>query len=67
MYMIWLATVMNGQQRPLTVPTILVLAGEAVTFTATTPRAVAATSIRALDVTTFLLGHFYTCRTDVGT
>ena len=57
MYMIWLATVMNGQQRPLTVPTILVLAGEAITTTATTTRAIATTIVLAIAMTTFPSGH----------
>ena len=64
MYMIWLVIVGNGQQRPLAIPTILALAGEALTTSAATTRAFATTSIRAIAVTTFLLGHFYTCRTE---
>ena len=48
--MIWLVTAMNGQQRPLAIPTILVLAGEATTASAAT--------------TPFPSGHFYTCRTE---
>ena len=64
MYMIWLVIVWNGQQRPIAIPAILVLAGEAITLTATTTRAVAATAMRALALTTFLLGHFYICRTE---
>ena len=64
MYGIWQVTVMNGQQRPVAVPTILVLAGEAVTVTASYPRAFAAASLRALAVTASLSGHFYTCRTE---
>ena len=64
MYMIWLATVMNGQQRPLAVPTVLVLTGEAITLAAATARALATASLRAVAMTTFLLGHFYTCRTE---
>ena len=57
MYMIWLVTVGNGQQRPLAVPAILVLAGEAITTTATTTRAIATTTIRVIAMTTFPSGH----------
>ncbi len=64
MYMIWLVTVGNGQQRPLAIPTILVLAGEATTASAATTRAVASATVRAVALTTFLLGHFYICRTE---
>ena len=62
--MIWLVTVGNGQQRPLAIPTILVLAGEATTASAATTRAVASATVRAIAVTTFPLGHFYICRTE---
>ena len=62
--MIWQVIAENGQQRPIAIPTFLVLAGEAVTTTATTTRAFAATAIRALALTAFPLGHFYTCRTE---
>ena len=62
--MIWQVIAENGQQRPIAVPTILVLAGEAITTAATTTRAVASTAIRALAMATFPLGHFYTCRTE---
>ena len=62
--MIWLATVMNGQQRPVAVPTVFVLAVEAVTPSSTSTRALASPAIRALAVTTFPLGHFYICRTE---
>ena len=61
--MIWQVIVMNGQQRPLAVPTILVLTGEAIAPTATATRAVA-TVVRAIAMKTFLLGHFYICRTE---
>ena len=64
MYMIWLVTVGNGQQRPIAVPSLLVLAGEAITATATTTRAIATASVRAVAVAAFPLGHFYTCRTE---
>ena len=64
MYMIWLVTVLNGQQRPLAVPAILALAGEAVTAAAAATRAVAAAAIRAVAMAAFLLGHFYICRTE---
>ena len=62
--MIWLVTVGNGQQRPLALPTFLVLTGEAFTTAATTTRAFAATPIRAIAMATFPSGHFYTCRTE---
>ena len=62
--MIWLVTVGNGQQRPIAVPSLLVLAGEAITATATTTRAIATASVRAVAMTPFPLGHFYTCRTE---
>lgn len=62
MYMIWLATVMNGQQRPIDVPSILVLAGEAITASAA-GRAIAAAIVLAIAMTTSPLGHFYICRT----
>ena len=65
MYMIWLVIVMNGQQRPIAVPTVLVLSGEAFAATAaTSSRAVATTAFRVLAVTSFPSGHFYTCRTE---
>ena len=64
MYMIWLVTVGNGQQRPIAIPTFLVLSGEAFTVAAATTRAFAAAAVRAIAVATFLLGHFYTCRTE---
>ena len=65
MYMIWLVTVLNGQQRPVAIPAILVLTGEAITATAaTTSRAFARAAVRAIVVTTSLSGHFYTCRTE---
>ena len=64
MYMIWLVTAMNGQQRPVAIlPAILVLSGVAVTATAPTTRAVATTIALALAVASFPLGHFYICRT----
>ena len=62
--MIWLATVMNGQQRPIAIPAFLVLTGEAITATAATTRAVAASLALAVAMTTFPLGHFYICRTE---
>ena len=62
--MIWLVTVGNGQQRPIAFPTLLVLAGEAVPTTAATTRAIAATAVRVLAMTSFPSGHFYTCRTE---
>ena len=62
--MIWLATVMNGQQRPIAVPSVLVLSGEAITATAATTRAIATASIRVIALPTFPSGHFYTCRTE---
>ena len=64
MYGIWQVTVMNGQQRPLAIPAVLVLTGEAYTSAATTARAFAATTLRAMAVTTSLSGHFYICRTE---
>ena len=65
MYMIWLVTVGNGQQRPMAVPTVLVLTGEAVTTTAAAAsRAIAATTVRVLAMSSFPSGHFYTCRTE---
>ena len=64
MYMIWLATVMNGQQRPIAIPTLLVLAGEAVTAAAASTRALATALVLAIAMTTFPSGHFYTCRTE---
>lgn len=64
MYGIWQVTVMNGQQRPLAIPTILVLAGEAYTATAPTTRAIASATVRALALATSLSGHFYICRTE---
>ena len=63
MYMIWQVIAENGQQRPIAIPTVLALAGEAFTTADTTTRAIAATTIRAIAMTTFPLGHFYTCRT----
>ena len=62
--MIWQVIVWNGQQRPLTIPAILVLIEEAITSTATTTRAFAATIVLAVAVSAFLSGHFYTCRTE---
>ena len=62
--MIWLVTVGNGQQRPVAIPTILVLTGEAITASATTTRAIASTTIRAVAMAASLSGHFYTCRTE---
>ena len=62
--MIWQVIVMNGQQRPIAIPPILALTGEAITTTATSTRAFAATSLRAVALTSFPLGHFYTCRTE---
>ena len=62
MYMIWLVTVGNGQQRPISIPVLLVLTEEAIATTATTTRAVA--TVRTITVTASLSGHFYTCRTE---
>ena len=64
MYMIWQVIAENGQQRPIAVPTFLVLTGEAVTAAATATRAVATTTLRAIALAAFPLGHFYTCRTE---
>ena len=64
MYGIWQVTVMNGQQRPVAVPTVLVLSGEADTTTAAATRAVATTTVRAIAVSASLSGHFYICRTE---
>ena len=61
MYGIWLVTVLNGQQRPIAVPAVLVLAGAA---TATAARAIATAAVRAIAVAASLAGHFYTCRTE---
>ena len=63
-YGIWQVTVMNGQQRPIAIPTFLVLSGEADTPTATRARAVAAATMRAVAMTASLSGHFYICRTE---
>ena len=64
MCMIWQVIVWNGQQRPIAIPTLLVLSGEAFTLTAAATRAIATAPLRAVAMTTFLLGHFYTCRTE---
>ena len=64
MCMIWQVIVENGQQRPIEIPALLVLTGEAFTTAATTTRAFAATPIRAIAMATFPSGHFYTCRTE---
>ena len=64
MYMIWLATVMNGQQRPLAIPAFLALTGEAITAAAAATRAIAAALVLAIAMAAFLLGHFYICRTE---
>ena len=64
MYGIWLVTVVNGQQKPVAIPTILVLAGVAGTTTAATTRAFSTAAVRAVAMTAFLSGHFYTCRTE---
>ena len=64
MYMIWLVTVGNGQQRPVAIPPILVLAGVPDSATAATTRVLATATLRAVAMTSFLLGHFYTCRTE---
>lgn len=63
MYMIWQVIAENGQQRPVAFPSLLVLAGEAITAAAATTRAFATTTVRAIAMTSFPLGHFYTCRT----
>ena len=63
--MIWLATVMNGQQRPLAIPAFLALTGEAITAAAAAAtRAIAAALVLAIAMAAFLLGHFYICRTE---
>ena len=62
--MIWQVIVWNGQQRPIAIPTILVLAGEATTTAAATTRAIATAAMRAVAMTTSLSGHFYICRTE---
>ena len=64
MYMIWLVTVGNGQQRPVAIPTVIVLTVEAITVTEATTRAVASTAIRTIERRKPLSGHFYTCRTE---
>ena len=72
MYMIWLVIVWNGQQRPIAIPAVLVLSGEAITTAAASTRAFAAavvlavalTIVLAIALATFPLGHFYTCRTE---
>ena len=63
MYMIWQVIAENGQQRPIAVPALLALAGEAITASAASTRAIATTPLRAVAMTAFPLGHFYTCRT----
>ena len=64
MYMIWLVIVWNGQQRPIAIPSFLVLTGEAVTATATSTRVFAVATLRLAATTAFPSGHFYTCRTE---
>ena len=64
MYMIWQVIVGNGQQRPVAIPSILVLTGVAFTTAAATTRALAAAALRALAMTASLSGHFYICRTE---
>ena len=64
MYMIWLVIVVNGQQRPLAIPAILVLLEEAFTATVAATRVFAATSIRLTATAAFPLDHFYICRTE---
>ena len=62
--MIWQVIVMNGQQKPVAVFTVVVLTGEAITPTAATTRALAKTSVRALAVPTSLSGHLYICKAE---
>ena len=62
--MIWQVIVWNGQQRPIAFPTVLVLAGEAITTAPSATRAVATAIVLAIAMTTFPLGHFYICRTE---
>ena len=66
MYMIWLVTAMNGQQRPVAILSLVLPAGQAVTATATATRAFATIYLRPIAVTipASLSGHFYTCRTE---
>lgn len=64
MYGTWLVIAANGQQRPLAIPAVLVLTGEAITTTAASARALASATVRAIAMPSFLLGHFYICRTE---
>ena len=66
MCMIWLVTAVNGQQRPVAISSLVLLAGQALTATAAAARAFATASLRAIAVTiqASLSGHFYTCRTE---
>ena len=62
--MIWQEIVMNGQQRPVAIPTILVSIEEVITATAAIARVIAATAVRPVPAAAIPSAHFYTCNTE---
>ena len=55
---------MNGQQRPVAIPTILVSIEEVITATAAIARVIAATAVRPVPAAAIPSAHFYTCNTE---
>ena len=55
---------MNGQQRPIALPTILVSLEEVVTSAAAVTRVRAATALRPLPSAALPSAHFYTCNAE---
>ena len=64
MCMIWQVIVWNGQQKPLAILTVLALSVVVVAPTATTTRAIIATTTRPMLTLAVLSVHFYICRTE---
>ena len=65
MYMIWQVMYLNGQQKPIAIPTLLVSLGEAISTVPTATRVFAATAAALLAATAAVdSAHFYMCRSE---
>ena len=66
MCMIWQAIVLNGQQKPLDIPTFLALyvVVIAAAAAATTARAIVTSATRTVLANSCLSAQFYICRTE---
>lgn len=55
---------MNGQQKPVAIPTLLVSIEEVITTSASLTRVIAPTTIRPMPTATIPSAHFCTCNAE---